>query len=358
MSPYFEATVASGATTFTVYNHMYMPTSYGNLEAEYWQLLQRVALWDVAAQRQVEMWGSDATRLVQLLSARNISGTPVGRARYAPVCDHEGRLLNDPVFLRVDEDRWWMSIADGDMLALCRALAAERRLRVRVEEPDVSPLAVQGPRAGAVMSSLLGDWVSGLGRFQFRPVDLDGIPLWVGRAGWSKQGGYELYLCDGSMGLKLWERIAESGAAFDLAPGAPHQVERTEGGLLSFGTDTEWDTDPFEVNLGGWIDLDRPDDFIGKQALVEKRAVGPARRLVGLTIGGERLPPNSRPWAALCHGQEVGRVRVALYSPRLQHNIGLALVRSQAAEPGETLELRSEYGSSLEGRVTEIPFIR
>ncbi|MGA7271847.1 MAG: glycine cleavage T C-terminal barrel domain-containing protein [Acidimicrobiia bacterium] len=358
MSPYFEATVAAGVTAFTVYNHMYMPTSYGDLEAEYWQLLKRVAVWDVAAQRQVEIEGTEATRLVELLSARDISTSPVGQARYAPVCDHEGRLLNDPVFLRVGENRWWMSIADGDMLALCRALASERQLDVRVEEPDVSPLAVQGPWAEGVVASLLGEWVPDLRPFQFRPVDLGRVPLWVGRAGWSKQGGYELYLCDGTKGPELWERVVEAGARFDIAPGAPHQVERTEGGLLSFRTDTEGDTDPFEVGLGRWIDLDRPADFIGKEALIEKRAMGAARRLVGLKIGGERLTPNTRPWPALCRGEEVGRVRVALYSPRLQCNIGLALIRSRTAKPGGVLELRTEDGQTREAVVTEIPFIR
>lgn len=357
MSPYFEATIAAGASEFTVYNHMYLPTSYGDPQGEYWQLVQRVALWDVAAQRQVEIWGPDASRLVDLLSARHVTRSPVGQARYAPVCDHDGRLLNDPVFLRVAEERWWMSIADGDMLAYCRVLAAERQLDVRVEEPDVSPLAVQGPMAEGVMRALLGEWVADLRPFQFRPVDLDGIPLWVGRAGWSKQGGFELYLCDGTKGLELWGRLIETGAPFDIAPGAPHQVERTEGGLLSFRTDTELDCDPFEVNLGRWIDLDRPTEFIGKQALLAKRAQGPARRLVGLRISGDQLQPNARPWAARRGGKEVGSVRVALYSPRLKCNIGLALVRFDASGLGQVLELIPEHGPSREAVISEVPFI-
>ncbi len=357
MSPYFEATVAGGATAFTVYNHMYMPTSYGDPEGEYWQLLERVSLWDVAAQRQVEMWGPDATRLVELLSARDISASPIGQARYAPVCDHEGRLLNDPVFLPVARDRWWMSIADNDMLALCRAVAAERHLEVRVEEPDVSPLAVQGPLAEDVVASLLGDRIRGLKLFQFRPFELDGMLLWVGRAGWSRQGGYELYLCDRSRGLDLWGRVLEAGRPSGIAPGAPNQVERIESGLLSFRTDTEWDADPFEVNLARWVDLDRSVEFMGKQALVDKRAVGPARRLVGVKMDGPALSPNTRPWPAFSHGEEVGRVRVALYSPRLRGNIGLALVRSDSAVPGRVLEVGSEVGP-IEGVVSGIPFIR
>lgn len=179
-SPYFDATVAAGVTSFSIYNHMYMPTSYGDLDAEYWRLINGATMWDVGAQRQVELVGADAGRLAQMLGTRDLAGTEIGQAKYMPMCDHEGRLINDPLILRVDDDRWWISIADGDMLPWCRAIAFERDLDVVVDEPDVSPLAVQGPLAENVIARLLGEWVRDIPFFRYRPAEVDGIPLWVG----------------------------------------------------------------------------------------------------------------------------------------------------------------------------------
>lgn len=105
---------------------MYMPTSFGDPEAEYHRLTEGVALWDVAAERQVEISGPDAAAITQYLSARNLSTCQVGRARYAPLCDHDGNLINNPVILRVAEDRFWLSIADSDVLLWAKAVAAER----------------------------------------------------------------------------------------------------------------------------------------------------------------------------------------------------------------------------------------
>lgn len=193
-SAYFEATVADGVRSFSVYNHMYIPGNFGDPEAEYDRLLNGVAMWDVAAQRQVELSGPDAGALAQYLTPRNLSATRVGQGRYVPLCDHDGWLINDPVLLKLEDTRYWLSVADCDIHLWAAAVAREKRMDVQVFEPDVSPLAIQGPKAEDVTAALFGDWVRELRYFAFRDTDLNGIPLVLARSGWSKQGGFELYL--------------------------------------------------------------------------------------------------------------------------------------------------------------------
>ena len=338
-SPYFEALVAHGLTHLTVYNHMYMPGSFGDPDAEYEALVERVSLWDVACERQVEVVGPDAFRLVQYVSARDMAGCAVGRARYAPMCDHSGVLINDPIVMCLAEDRYWISIADSDVLLWCQAVAAERGLACRVFEPDVSPLAVQGPRADDVVADLLGEWVRDLPFFGFVEASLDGIPFVLCRSGWSGQGGFELFLTDGARGVDLWERVWAAGEPYGIHPGGPTLNERIESDLFSYRADCGALATPLEVGLARFLSLDRDDNFIGKAALLAERERGPARRLVKVLLSGARLTATSEhPWPAWVPGdsgdsggESCGEVRVAVWSPRHGSNMGLALVSSQVA---------------------------
>ena len=355
-SPFHEATIAAGVRSFTVYNHMLMPTGYGDPEAEYRRLLEGVALWDVAVERQVQLAGPDAGRLAQVLAPRDLAACAVGQGRYVALCDHAGTLINDPVLLKLADDRYWLSIADSDVLLWARAVAAERGLDVAVTEPDVSPLAVQGPKAEAVVAALLGDWVRVLKRFQFREAAIEGIPVVVARSGWSKQGGFEIYLLDGARGTALWNLVAEAGRPFDIGPGAPNAVERIEGGLLSWGGDTDDRTNPFEVRLGRYVDLDALDDVIGMAALRRIAARGPTRHQLGVVLDGDQpAPPPIRWRAVLVDGRPVGHQTNGVWSYRLRRNIGFALV-SVTARPGDAVEVLSEEGP-VKGKLTELPFV-
>ncbi len=356
-SPFFEATLAAGMTHATVYNHMYMPVSYGDSLAEYKRLTEGVAMWDVGCERQVQLAGPDALALAAYLTPRNIAACKVGQGKYVPLCNFEGHLINDPVLLMLAPDLVWLSIADSDMLYWAGALAQSKGFDVKVSEPDVSPLALQGPLAADVASQLFGAWVRELKYFWFREAELDGIPLVVARSGWSKQGGFELYLRDGSRGSELWNRVAEAGRAFGIGPGAPNYIERLESGLLSFGADTDAESDPFECNLGHLIDLDRDEDFVGKQALIEKRAAGLRRRLVGLTIEGSPLGTTEHPWPVLAEGRKVGTARATAFSPRLDSNIAVALIDKPHCEAGSSVELDC-LGDSRRAKVCALPFIR
>ena len=355
-SPFFERTVLDGATHMTIYNQMFMPVSYGNALAEYNRLMEGVSMWDVAAQRQVQIEGPDAERLVRYITPRNLKDCPVGKGNYVPICDHEGRLLNDPVVLRLEEQKFWLSISDSDILLWVRAIAKEGKYNVVVSEPDVSPLAIQGPKAVDVVADLFGDWIRDLEYFWFKETELDGIPLVVARSGWSKQGGYELYLCDGTRGPTLWDKIKEAGKPYEIGPGAPNYIERLESGLLSFGADTHPDSTPFEVGMGKFVDLDREDEFIGKQALTRLSMDGPKRKLVGVIFDGDPVTFNEHPWVARVNGTIAGTIRSVCHSPRRKSNIGFALLETQYSEIGTKLEFKGE-GRSFKGEVVEQPLV-
>lgn len=356
-SPYYESTVAEGVTVFATYNHMLMPLSYGEPEAEYRRLTEGVVLWDVGCERQVEVVGMDAARLVQALVPRRIADMPVGAGWYVPVCDHRGVLINDPVLLRLAEDRFWFSVADLDLLYWVRAIAAERAMDLRVFEPDVSPLAVQGPKAEDVVASLFDDSVRTIRHFRFREVELDGIHMVLCRSGWSHQGGFELFLQDGSQGNELWNKVREVGRPFGIGPGAPNEPERVESGLLSWNGDTDDQTNPYEVRRGRYVDLDAPDGVIGIEALRRLREEGPTRHQVGVVLDHEAPLPESPGWLALRKGgAAAGHVTAMVWSPLLRRNIGLCLV-STAVVPGDEVHVTLEDGTDLTGHIRDLPFL-
>ena len=356
-SPFYDATIAEGVTSFSVYNRMYMPTGYGDPEGEYWRLINAVSMWDVACERQVELAGPDAVRLAQALCPRRIEHMKPGQGWYVPVCDHRGVLLNDPILLKLAEDRFWLSIADGDLILWAKAVAAERGFDVAVSEPDVSPLAVQGPKAEAVIAGLFGDWVWELRYFHFRETALAGIPLVLARSGWSKQGGFELYLMDGRRGTDLWNLVREAGAPHGIGPGSPNPAERIESGLLSFGGDTDDATNPFEVGMARYVDPGAPDDTIGIAALREIHARGPARHQLGIALEGA-APIPLQDWRPdlFAGGARIGRMTANAWSPRLGHNIGLCLVASEAV-PGDAVTLTLADGTGVAGELRALPFL-
>jgi len=225
-SPFYEATLRDGAEAYLPYNRMLIPRGYGDPEAEYWRLINGVSMWDV----QVQLKGPDAARLAQMLCVRDLSGQEIGQGKYVALCSHHGVLLNDPIALKVSDDTYWLSIGDSDIWFWAACVAGERDFNVEISEPDVSPLAIQGPKAEDVVAAILGDWVRDLRYFWFADAVLEGIPLKVVRAGWSKQGGFELFLMDGRKGNQLWQLVKEAGRPFDIGPGYPNPSERTESG--------------------------------------------------------------------------------------------------------------------------------
>ncbi|MEM6617914.1 MAG: glycine cleavage T C-terminal barrel domain-containing protein [Pseudomonadota bacterium] len=355
-SPFHDAVLAEGAESFLTYNRMLIPRGYGDTEAEYRRLTQGVAMWDVAAQRQVELRGPDAAKLAQVLASRDLSAQAVGQGKYVALCDHRGVLINDPIALKLAPDRYWLSVSDSDIWTWARAVTGERGLNVTVGEPDASPLAIQGPRAEDTVAALLGGWVRDLRYFWFREATLEGCPLIVSRSGWSKQGGFELYLLDAAQGSKLWSLVREAGAQFDIGPGNPNPTERTESGLLNWDVDTDGETNPFEVRLGRFVDLDLPDDVIGMAALKRIAAEGPRRHLLGIALDTAPAPEDQAAKLIVLgpQGDPVGHMTHRAWSYRLGKTIGYGLV-SRDVGPGDVVTVMGPDGPS-DGVLSDLPF--
>lgn len=334
-SPYFDATVRWGATDFSVYNHMYIPRSFGNPEQNFWNLVNDAILCDVAVERQVEITGPDAAQFTQLLTPRNLSECAVGQCKYVLITNADGGIINDPVLLRLAEDRFWLSLADSDVLLWALGVATHSGLQIKISEPDVSPLQLQGPKSGDIMEALFGARIRDLKYYWFDHFELDGIPLVISRTGWSSELGYEIYLLDGGQGDVLWEKLMAVGEPLGLKPGHTSSIRRIEGGMLSYHADMDDETNPFELGLDRLVDLEMPADFIGKAALRDIKQSGVARSQVGLVIEGEPLPgPNTEFWLVTADNTAVGKVTSAVYSPRLKQNIALAMISTDSAEVG------------------------
>ena len=355
-SPFFDATVRWGATGFSVYNHMYIPRDFGDPEKNFWNLVNDAILCDVAVERQVEITGPDAFHFIQLLTPRDLSKLSIGQCKYVLITNEKGGILNDPVLLRLGENHFWLSLSDSDILLWAQGVAVNSGLNVSIEEPDVSPLQLQGPKSREIMVKLFGENIRDLKYYWLKELELDGIPLVVSRTGWSTELGYELFLRDGSQGDRLWEMIMTAGNEYGLQPGHTSSIRRIEGGMLSYHADADIQTNPFEMGLERLVSLDSDINFIGKKALIEIQKKGIKRQQIGLEIVGDSLTgPNTIFWEIFCDEKIIGKVTSAVFSPRLEKNIALAMVDKNYTEIGMKL-LVEIYGVLRDAIIVEKPF--
>ncbi|MEI2812135.1 MAG: hypothetical protein V9F00_18710 [Nocardioides sp.] len=314
-SPFFDATIDAGLASVTTYNHMWLPMSYGDPGAEYERLTSGVSMWDVAAQRHIEVAGPDADALVQYLTIVDTSEVKPAFGRYAPMADYDGTLINDPVLLRFDDHSWRFSIADADVRLWIEAVARGGDFDCTITELATATLAVQGPASDEVIIALGCPAARNLADFERRRAEVAGVEVWISRSGWSNQGGYELFLDDPRHAPKLWEAVATAGAPFGIGPGAPNPSERLENVVLSYGTDSGYDATPIELGLSDLIDFEG-DGFIGQDALREERRRGSTRRLLGVTFGGESIGTLPNPVGLHLGHRRIGQLRSAAWSPR------------------------------------------
>ena len=341
-SPFFDSTVRWGATGFSVYNHMYIPRDFGSPEKNFWNLIEKSILCDVAVERQVEITGPDAYKFIQLLTPRDLSKLAVGQCKYVLIVNNFGGILNDPVLLRLAENHFWLSLADSDILLWAQGIAVNSGLNVTITEPDVSPLQLQGPTSGEIMIKLFGDSIKDLKYYWLREYNLDEIPLIISRTGWSSELGYEIYLRDGSKGNHLYEKIMKAGKEHGLQPGHTSSIRRIEGGMLSYHADADINTNPFELGLDRLVNLDSDVNFIGKEALKKIKQSGVKRKQIGLELDCEPLKgPNTTFWSILKDGKKIGKVTSAVYSPRLKKNIALAMVEINQSNIGNKFKVKT-----------------
>ncbi|HEV8600875.1 MAG TPA: glycine cleavage T C-terminal barrel domain-containing protein [Gemmatimonadales bacterium] len=356
-TPFFEATQRYGARGYTVYNHMLFPICFADLEEEYWHLTNHVTLWDVSVERQVEITGPDAFEFTNRLTPRDLSQCAVGQGKYVVITADDGGVVNDPVLLRLGENHFWLALADSDVLLYARGVALNSGLKVKLTEPDVSPLQVQGPKAKEVVRTLFGDAVLALKYYWFLETKLDGIPVVVTRTGWSGEIGYEVYLRDGSRGDELWERIMEAGKPHNIHPTGPSDIRRVEAGILNWGADMTLEDNVYEAGLEWLIDEGKSGDYIGRDALRRIKQQGVSRKLVGIEIAGAPVEFNTGKWPVRVGGKQVGRVTSAIWSPRLKQNLGYAMLPIAQAALGSEVQIELPAGESRSAKVVKKPFV-
>jgi len=334
-SPYSDAALRWGAKGFSVYNHMYIPRDFGDPVQNFWNLVNEAILCDVAVERQVEITGPDAGKFTQFLSCRDLSSCEVGQCKYVLITDQDGGIINDPILLKLGENHFWLSIADSDVLLWARGVAACAGMDVTIGEPDVSPLQLQGPRSRDILRAAFGDAPAELKYYRFMEYDWNGVPLVISRTGWSSELGYEIFLRDGSQGDRLWDYLMEIGGPMGLRPGHTSSIRRIEAAMLSYHADMTLANNPFELGMDRLVDLDMDADFVSKAALQRIRQEGVSQFQVGLEFGGDVLVgSNDENWPIMIDGEKVGFVTSAVYSPRLEKNIALALVAADHAGIG------------------------
>lgn len=344
-TPFTDRVEAAGVQAYTVYNHMLLPTVFESLEADAAHLKRHVQLWDVSCQRQIEVRGPDATRLVELCTPREISSMDTGQCRYSPIVDEGGRMLNDPVVIKPDADRYWVSIADTDIGLWMDGLARGMGLAAEVEEADVWPLAVQGPRAEALMQRVFGEGVRGIRFFRCGRVAVADHPLRVSRSGFSKQGGFEIYLDRAELAEPLWDTLLEAGRDLQVRAGGPNLIERIESGLLSYGNDMTRANTPYECGLGALCRLDKELRCIATDALRAEAERGPRRSLTGLRIDGGPVPVCREPWRVTANGTRAGSVTSAAWSPDCGTNVAIGMLECGHGEPGTRVRVEAPGGS-------------
>jgi glycine cleavage system aminomethyltransferase T len=363
-SSFYHASRHPSPLLYSVYNHVYHPRVYGDPIEEYWHLLNGVTLWDVGVERQVEITGPDAFTFTNMLVPRDLNKCKVEQCKYVFITSPEGGILNDPVLLRLDENHFWLSLADSDILLWAMGVAYNSGLSVTIREADVAPVQIQGPKSKDVMVDLFGESILDIKYYYLAHRQLNGLDVVVSRTGYTSELGYEIYVKDASRnGPTLWDTVMEAGEAHDLKVIGPCHIRRIEGGILALGCDMWFDTNPFEVDMGyEWmVDLNQEADFIGKDALKRIKAEGVKRKLVGVEIGGPRLGSyidNSMIEVFPVHvgDQQVGEVTSACYSPRLDKNIGFAMLSIEHAELGTQLQVDTPDGRS-DAVVVRKPFI-
>jgi glycine cleavage system aminomethyltransferase T len=366
-SPFFYAHQRHGVQSYTVTNRQYHPRHYDDPIAEYWKLVNDVTMWDVAAERQVEITGPDAFALTNMLTPRDLTKCAVTQCKFVLNTDVDGGIINNPVLLRLGENHFWLSVADGDVLLWAKGVAAASGMDVQIREPDVAPVQIQGPKSKDLMVDLFGENILDLKYYWMDEHELDGMDVVVSRTGYTGEVGFEIYLKNASRdGMKFWDKVLEAGKPHDLAVIGPSQIRRVEAGILSYGSDIALDNNlysdyhflnPYEVGLEYTVDLDQEADFIGKEALKRIADEGVSREVVGIELMGDPLVGYIEDYLQVVeNGSQIGQVSSAFWSPRLKTNIGYALVPIEYADLGTELTVRQATGE-VKARVVEKPFI-
>ncbi|MDB4189655.1 aminomethyltransferase family protein [Candidatus Pelagibacter sp.] len=348
-SPYWHLSMEAGCWRATVYNRIYHPRGYvkpedGGAMVEYEAIKNHVTMWNVAVERQIRVKGPDAEKFTDYVITRDATKISPMRARYVILCNAYGGVLNDPILLRISKDEFWFSLSDSDIGMYLQGVNADGRFDCTIEEIDVCPVQIQGPKSKALMKDLIGD-----------QVDLDNMPFYglaeakvggrscvISQSGFSGEAGYEIYLREATKYADdMWNAVLAAGKKHSLMVIAPAHHRRIQAGILSWGQDMDHQHNPFQCNLGYQVSLagkgewNKKADYIGKAALEKmgaelKDGKKPYKlQLVGLELGGkpiEEYAPDFWLVSPENGGDPVGFITSPWYHPEKGQNIAMGYV--------------------------------
>jgi aminomethyltransferase len=259
------------------------------------------------------------------------------------------------------ETTFWFALASSDALLFARGLKnAYPDLDVSIQEADVAPLQIQGPRSKQLMTKLVGPEIQELRYYFWTEAKIAGAPVIVTRTGWTSEVGYEVYLTDTSKGTEVYEAIMEAGREFGIKPTGPSDIRRIEGAIFNWGADMTYENNAFEMGLERLVDLDSLTDDRSLSIAAYRRIAerGVRRRINGVELDGEPFPElNNVKWPVLDDGgSAIGKVTSAIYSPRLEKNIGYAWLPAERSTVGERVRVETEWGSRT-ATVVAMPFV-
>ena len=354
-TPFTKKIEEQGVKSYTVYNHMLLPTSFSNVDEEYLHLKKDVQLWDVSVQREIEISGKDAHQLVQLMTCRDLSKSKVGSCYYVPLIDSNGGMVNDPLIYKLEDNIWRVCIADSDVLLYAKGIAAGKKLNVKIFVENIDTLAVQGPKSFKLMEDVFGKEISELKFFKYNFFKFKNNKFLISRSGFTKQGGYEIHIENAKAGLELYDYFFEVGKKYNIKPGAPNHAERIEGGLLSYGNDMLISDNPFECGFEKLVHLNDNVEFIGKDSLKKILKNGIKRKLMGVKINSDTLNLTS---VDLLNKKKqiIGNLRSAAFSPTFKKIVGIAMINKEYCKNNEIFNINLN-DRLLDGEVCELPII-
>ena len=349
-----------GLKSYTVYNHMLLPAGFSDsLEDSYYHLKEHVQVWDVAAERQIQITGKDSDELIQLMTPRNLSMAKQGKCYYCPIVDDNGLMINDPVILKLDDNKWWVSIADSDLLLFAKGLAIGKNFEVDISEPNVNIMALQGPKSFSLISKIFGKEILDLKFYNFKHYNFNGNRYLIARSGWSRQGGFEIYVENDEAGLQLYDEFFKVGKEYNVKPGCPHLIERIESGLLSYGNDIDINDNPLECGFDKFIELDNNLNFLGKDKLREIKQNGISKKLMGVIIDIKEIEMTGS-LSLFYKNKIIGELRSAVFSPTFNKVIGIAMINKPFFNIDQSFEINIIDKSNKnihKGKVCELPFV-
>jgi len=354
-TPFTSRVENQGVSGYSVYNHMLLPVTFGSLEDEYFHLKEHVQIWDVSAQREIEIIGADSDKLVQFMTCRDLSNAKLGKCYYAPLVDDNGNLVNDPLIFKLDEKKWRVCIADSDVLFFAKGLASGKKFNVDIYEANVNTIAVQGPKSENLMKKVFGDGIKELKFFSYKYYNFKGVKHLISKTGYSKQGGYEIHIENTTSGLELYDYFFKIGKDFNLKPGAPNLIERIEGGLLSYGNDMDNRDNPYECGFDKYVNVDSEVVFLGKDKLKEIKLKGVNKKLMGVLIESDKINLIKEERLYDEKKNNIGVLRSAAFSPKFKKIVGIAMINKAFWSMSENFKIDIE-GKAKHGKICELPF--